>query len=369
MKIAIIGSRGVPNNYGGFEQFAEMVAVLLVKAGHDVTVYNPHYHEYNEPTFQGVKIQKIYNPEEKIGSPGVFIYDYLSMVHASKSKFDIQLYLGYATSSIFYPFVRKRNSIWVTNMDGLEWKRDKWSPTVKKITVFFEKLGVKYSDYLVSDNREIRNYFLNTYQKDSTFIAYGATLFNSPDTSCLKEYELEAYNYDMLVARLEKENNIETILDGYLLSSSDKPMLVIGNHKTPYGELLKAKYANAKDIRFLGGLYNLNLLDNLRWHSRYYFHGHSVGGTNPSLLEAMASGAFIMAHNNLFNRDVLGENAFYFDDAQGVANIIDGKTEVESKRTAFIQNNKTKIDQEYNWQKIADEYETMFKHCLSEKRK
>jgi glycosyltransferase involved in cell wall biosynthesis len=254
-------------------------------------------------------------------------------------------------------------------MDGLEWKRDKWSPTVKKVTVFFEKLGVKYSDYLVSDNREIRNYFLNTYQKDSTFIAYGATLFNSPDTSCLKEYQLDAYNYDMLVARLEKENNIETILDGYLLSSSDKPMLVIGNHNTPYGELLKTKYANATGIRFLGGLYNLNLLDNLRWHSRYYFHGHSVGGTNPSLLEAMASGAFIMAHNNLFNRDVLGENAFYFDDAQGVANIIDGKTEVESKRTAFIQNNKTKIDQEYNWQKIADEYEAMFKQCLSEKRK
>jgi hypothetical protein len=118
-------------------------------------------------------------------------------------------------------------------MDGLEWKRDKWSPTVKKVTVFFEKLGVKYSDYLVSDNREIRNYFLNTYQKDSTFIAYGATLFNNPDTSCLKEYQLDAYNYDMLVARLEKENNIETILDGYLLSSSDKPMLVIGNHNTP----------------------------------------------------------------------------------------------------------------------------------------
>ena len=250
MKIAIIGSRGVPNNYGGFEQFAEMVAVLLVKAGHEVAVYNPHYHEYNEPTFEGVKIQKIYNPEEKIGSAGVFIYDYLSMRHASKSKYDILLFLGYATSSIFFPFVRKRKSVWVTNMDGLEWKRDKWSPTVKKLTIFFEKLGVKYSDFLVSDNREIRNYFLNTYQKDSAFIAYGATLFDKPDASYLNEYQLKEGKYDMLIARLEKENNIETILDGYLLSSSDLPMLVIGNHNTPYGEVLKTKYANATGIRF-----------------------------------------------------------------------------------------------------------------------
>jgi glycosyltransferase involved in cell wall biosynthesis len=254
-------------------------------------------------------------------------------------------------------------------MDGLEWKRDKWSPTVKKLTIFFEKLGVKYSDYLVSDNREIRNYFLNTYQKDSAFIAYGATLFNQPDASYLNEYQLEQGKYDMLIARLEKENNIETILDGYLLSSSNMPMLVIGNHNTPYGELLKTKYANATGIRFLGGLYNLNQLDNLRWHSRYYFHGHSVGGTNPSLLEAMSSGAFIMAHNNLFNRDVLGENAFYFDNNQDVANIIDGTTEVESKRATFINDNKIKIENEYNWQKIASEYETMFKQCLSEKRK
>ncbi|MFM7016890.1 MAG: DUF1972 domain-containing protein [Bacteroidota bacterium] len=369
MKIAIIGSRGVPNNYGGFEQFAEMVAVLLVKAGHQVTVYNPHYHEYNEPTFQGVNIQKIYNPEEKIGSAGVFIYDYLSMRHAAKSKFDILLFLGYATSSIFFPFVRKRKSVWITNMDGLEWKRDKWSPTVKKLTLFFEKLGVDYSDYLVSDNREIRNYFLTTYKKDSAFIAYGATLFDNPDSSHLNEYHLQEGQYDLLIARLEKENNIETILDGYLLSSSDLPMLVIGNHHTHYGEFLKSKYANSKHIRFLGGLYNLALLDNLRWHSRYYFHGHSVGGTNPSLLEAMSSGAFIMAHNNLFNRDVLGVNAFYFDNAQAVADILDGKSEVESKRHEYIQNNKNKIAQEYNWQKIADEYETMFKQCLAEKRK
>lgn len=368
MKIAIIGSRGIPNNYGGFEQFAEMVAVLLVKAGHQITVYNPHYHDYNKPDFQGVKIEKIYNPEEKIGSAGVFIYDYLSMRNASKSKYDIILFLGYATSSIFFPFVRKRKSVWITNMDGLEWKRDKWSPTVKKLTLLFEKLGVKYSDYLVSDNREIRNYFLTTHKKDSTFIAYGATLFNQPDETYLKEYKLEKGKYDILIARLEKENNIETVLDGYLLSSSEMPMLVIGNHNTNYGDYLKSKYANSKHIRFLGGLYNLTLLDNLRWHSRYYFHGHSVGGTNPSLLEAMSSGAFIMAHNNLFNRDVLGENAFYFDDAQGVAAILDGKTEVESKRQLFISNNKTKIEQEYNWQKIADEYEAMFKECLKEKR-
>lgn len=369
MKIAITGSRGIPNNYGGFEQCAENLAVLLVEFGHHVTVYNPDYHEFDEPIYNGVNIVKQWNPEKKIGTFGNFIYDFKCMKHAIKNETDILLVLGYTTASIFFPILNKKKSILVTNMDGLEWKRDKWNAVVKKLALWFESLGAKYSDYLVSDNREIRNYILSTYKKDSTFIAYGATLFSSPNESILKDYNVTQGNYDMLIARLEKENNIETALDGVVKSNSKIPMLVIGNCKTPYGIELVEKYKSSKNILFLGGVYNQDHLNNLRWFARFYFHGHSVGGTNPSLLEAMASNAFILAHNNLFNRDVLESNAYYFGNGDEVAEILNDEANLKTNREKFIEANRNKINNEFNWKKIASEYEELFKTVLTLQRK
>ena len=366
MRIAITGSRGIPNNYGGFEQCAENLAVLLVKAGHEVTVYNPDYHEYNQPDYHGVRIVKIGNPEKKIGTAGNFIYDYGCMKHALKEKCDILLVLGYTTASVFFPFLRKGKSILVTNMDGLEWKRDKWNAAIKKLAKWFESLGAKYSDHLVSDNGEIRNYLLQEYGKDSTFIAYGAEIFDQPDANILQQYNIAPGEYDLLIARLEKENNIETILDGIVLSGVQKPFLVIGKHQTAYGEFLKNKYKDHPGIRFMGGIYNLNHLNNIRWYGRYYFHGHSVGGTNPSLLEAMASGAYIISHNNLFNRDVLGEHAFYFGNPREVAALLSKTEDLEAKRKEYIGVQTEKIRSQYNWKKIAGEYEELFKRLLNQ---
>ncbi len=369
MKIAITGSRGIPNNYGGFEQCAENLAVLLVEAGHEVTVYNPDYHDYNIDSYKGVRIVKQWNPEKKIGTIGNFIYDYRCIQHAISENCDILLVLGYTTASVFFPFLNKKKSILVTNMDGLEWKRNKWNMIIKKLALWFEKLGAKYSDYLVSDNREIRNYLQRTYKTDSTVIAYGATLFRDPQESILQEYNIETGKYDILIARLEKENNVETVLDGVLLSSSSTPTLVIGNHQTAYGNYLKEKYKAHSHIRFMGGIYNLNHLDNLRWHARFYFHGHSVGGTNPSLLEAMSSGAFILAHDNLFNRDVLGSNAYYFESPEAAAQLLRAPEKCLEQRDRFIQANFLKIENEYNWQKITNEYEDLFKTVLTSHNK
>jgi glycosyltransferase involved in cell wall biosynthesis len=369
MKIAITGSRGIPNNYGGFEQCAENLAVLLANEGHDVSVYNPHYHNFNESTFHGVKIIKRYNPEKKIGTLGNFIYDYLCMTHAIKNKCNVLLVLGYTTSSIFYPILNKNQSILITNMDGLEWKRDKWNSFVKKCAKWFEKLGALYSDFLISDNREIQNYILEEYNKDSTFIPYGAELFNDPNKDILTEYNLEPYHYDMLIARLEKENNIEVILDGIIASKSTITFLVIGNHQTKYGEYLKHKYSSYPTIIFYGGIYNMNHLNNLRWFCRFYFHGHSVGGTNPSLLEAMASGAFILAHDNKFNRDVLQENSFYFKNSAEVSNLVNTHIDLEKYRNIYIEANFEKIKNQYNWHIVAKEYETLFNSVTTEPQK
>lgn len=367
MRIAITGTRGIPNNYGGFEQCAENLAVLLVKAGHEVSVYSPDYHEYDKDEFHGVKIIKQWNPEKKIGTLGNFIYDYKCMRHALKSECDILLVLGYTTASVFFPFLRKRKSILVTNMDGLEWKRDKWNDVVKKLAKWFESLGARYSDHLISDNGEIKNYLLQEYALDSTFIAYGAEVFSSPNESILSSYGVEAKKYDLLVARLEKENNIEIILDGIVLSGEKTPFLVIGKHQTPYGEYLKEKYTSSNHIRFMGGIYNQDHLNNLRYFGRYYLHGHSVGGTNPSLLEAMASSAYILSHDNLFNRDVLGSQAWYFNSPEALARLIMNPAQLETTRALYIHTQLEKIKREYNWQKIAMQYEDVFKSVL-EKR-
>ena len=166
MKIHICGTRGIPNNYGGFEQCAEKLAELLADAGHDLTVYNPHYHSYKETTLGKIKISHQWNPEHSIGTIGNFIYDYRCMKHAYASNADIILVLGYTTASIFFPAIRNNRSVLITNMDGLEWKRDKWNFAVKKIAKWLEKLGAKYSDYLVSDNRQIQKYLLEEYQRE-----------------------------------------------------------------------------------------------------------------------------------------------------------------------------------------------------------
>lgn len=360
LRIAITGSRGIPNNYGGFEQFAERLSTILVKKGHLVTVYNPHFHPYAQEEFEGVRIVKCHSPEKTIGAAGNFVYDYLCMRHALREKCDILLVLGYTTSSIFNPILPRGRSIMVTNVDGLEWKRDKWNSATKFIIRKLEALGARYGGHLVSDNQEIRNYLLRIYEKDSTFIAYGADLPGPPSSTDLTPFGLLPRKFDMLIARLEKENNIETILDGIGASDGNTPFLVIGNHTRKYGGFLKKKYASTPRIRFVGGIYDMNILNSLRGLCRFYFHGHSVGGTNPSLLEAMASGALIVSHDNLFNRNVLGEDAFYFKSPADISNLLSDERSLEDARDRMTSRQLEKIAVEYSWERIAGQYESLF---------
>jgi len=249
-------------------------------------------------------------------------------------------------------------------MDGLEWKRTKYNSMVQKFLMFAEKLAVKHSDYLISDSIGIQKYLKGKYGVASTYIAYGATVFDNPEVSVISQYNVEKEQYNMLIARLEPENNIETILDGIVLSKNKTPMLVIGNHNTKFGNYLKDKFAVYPAIRFVGAVYNHGHLDNLRYFSNLYFHGHSVGGTNPSLLEAMASGALIVAHKNDFNSAILKENAAYFSDAHDVEKILLQTKKSDNLR--LIQNNFDAIAGEFNWNKINGEYLQLFREKLSE---
>lgn len=366
MKIAILGTRGVPNYYGGFEQFAEFFSVYLVEKGHEVYVYNSHNHPFQEKTFHGVNIIHKNDPEHKLGTFGQFIYDYNCILDSRKREFDIILQLGYTSNSVWY-FLLPKKPIIITNMDGLEWKRTKYSKPVQQFLKFAERLAATSSDFLISDSIGIQTFLQKRYLKESTYIAYGANAFTNPNAAILKEYNLEKETYNMIMARFEPENNLEMVLDGVAMNEDKTPILVIGKHNTKYGEYLKNKYKSHSNIRFLGGIYNLEHLNNLRYFSNLYFHGHSVGGTNPSLLEAMASRAFVIAHDNDFNKAILKENAHYFSNPMEVKNILN--TIKKSDNLQLVQNNFDAIVNEYNWDKINGEYLQLFEECFSNTKK
>ena len=366
MKIAILGTRGIPNNYGGFEQCAEFLSIGLVKKGHKVTVYSPSFHPFNEQFYKGVQIIKKNSPINIFGkSASNFIYDYLCLKDATKKDFDIILQLGLITSALSIIFCKHRGKTIVTNIDGLEWKRSKWNRLVQKLTRLLEKYGVKYSDYLIADNLAIKDYLFEKYNVESRKIEYGTVPLEKPDISFLQKYRMSEGNYLVTIARLEPENNIEMICDGYINSKIKMPYYIIGNHLTDYGDFLKDKY-RGYDIKFLGGIYDKKCLDSIRYYSFCYIHGHSVGGTNPALLEAMAAKSLIIAHKNRFNRSVINDDAFYFSSAYDITKILK-RSNLLSDKNKFIANNCKKINQLYSWRVIVGKYEKYFLEILNKK--
>ncbi|MBL7859884.1 MAG: DUF1972 domain-containing protein [Cyclobacteriaceae bacterium] len=358
MKIGIIGTRGIPNNYGGFEQLAEYLSKGLVERGHQVIVYSTHNHSYKESIWNGVQLIHKYNAEVHLGTFGQFIYDLLCILDSRRRDFDIVLQLGYTSNSIWGWLLPSSARIF-TNMDGLEWKRTKYSRLVQHFLRYAEKLAVKTSDCLISDSIGIKKYLLDKYNRNSEFIPYGTHEFNAPNIDILTGYGLAPTSYNMLIARMEPENNIETILNGVVGSLSERKFLVIGNCKTnTFGRHLLSKFSNDQRIYFLGAIYDIEILNNLRYFSNIYFHGHSVGGTNPSLLEAMASNSLICAHQNPFNESVLGREAFYFSSSIDVSKIIDSS--VDKNASTFMTRNLMKVRDSYSWDKIVSDYENLF---------
>jgi glycosyltransferase involved in cell wall biosynthesis len=361
LKIAILGTRGIPNYYGGFEHISEYVSAGLVKRGHSVSVYNSHNHPYKEDTWNGVDIIHCYDPEYVIGTAGQFVYDFNCIMDARRRKFDVVLMMGYTSSSVWgmlYP----QKSVIITNMDGLEWKRSKYSKKVQQFLKFAEKLAVKYSDYYISDSVAIKSYLGEKYEIDSKYIPYGADLLADEER---EEHQLNANvnpDYFLLMARMEPENNIETILDGFNSSNSPKNFKVIGDTSNRFGQFITNKFNNDERIQFQGPIFDNVRVRAMQNNSYLYFHGHSVGGTNPSLLEAMASEALIAAHDNPFNQAVLTTDAFYFSNATEVKHIVE-TVQREAVETAMVKNNLYKIQNQFNWEKIIDQYEEFILDC------
>lgn len=376
MKIAFVSTRGIPNNYGGFEQFAEYISVGMAQRGHEVVVYSPKFHPYQESTYKGVRIKHIYSPETWMGSSvGSFFYDFASLRDALKKEdFDIIYEGGYTSiipAYIWFNVKKRKRPIFTTNMDGLENKRSKFSPMVRRFLDWEEKMAVKYSHYLIADNMGIHDYYKEKYGKESKFLAYGADIHDDFKAEYLEEFGLKSEEYYILIARLEPENNIVMAIEGYLHSKENgrRPLIVVGKTNTPHGKELVEKYGNERNVEFVGGIYDFKKLDSVRHFSKAYFHGHSVGGTNPSLLEAMAAGCFIFAHDNIFNRAVLKENAFYYPSADKVTEYLNRiDTIAEGSKIQYTARNIEVIRNEYSWESLIDKHEKYFYWLLSQKQ-
>ena len=241
-------------------------------------------------------------------------------------------------------------------MDGLEWKRSKYSKYVQRFLKYAEKLAVNSSDQLVADSPGIQDYLKKEYSTQSSFIAYPAKEVMIFDESLLKEYSLEPGKYDLVIARMEPENNIEEILKSY--ENSSAKLILFGSYNNKFGSYLKNKYTGI-NILFAGALYNKSTLNSLRHFCRYYLHGHSVGGTNPSLLEAMSCGCHVISNDNPFNRAVLKNNAMYFNDSSDLIGIINTEIDVIEK-DRFLSNNQKAIRDEYSTEKIGKKYLDLF---------
>lgn len=361
VKIGIIGSRGIPNHYGGFEQFAQYLSVGLIENGFDVWVYNSSTHPYKEAKWEGVNLIHCNDPEDRTGTSGQFIYD-LNCINDSRHRdFDVILQLGYTSSSVWHRRLPAGARI-ITNMDGLEWKRSKYSYLVRRFLKHAEKLAVRSSHALVADSEAIQQYLWETYQAPSTFIPYGADIYEDAQPNRLHEFGLVQQGYYLLIARMQPDNHIEVVINGVLGSGTKLPLVILGDTANNHGRYLEKNY-RSQQIRFAGGVFDKELLNQLRRNCALYFHGHSAGGTNPSLLEAMAASSPICAHDNPFNKSVLGNDACYFRTSSDISALIDGTCN-EFNWESMIRSNIHKIKVTFSWQKVIQAYIRLFNEVL-----
>lgn len=322
-KLSILGCRGIPGNHGGFETFAERLSHYLVGQGWEVTVYCEDYQgkKISETIWHGIRLINIPVPTESASA--TILFDWKSTLHAAKEG-NLVLTLGYNTA-IFCGIYRLKGLTNVINMDGLEWRRQKWSTPEKAWLYVNERFGCWFGNHLVADHPEIANHLATrVLRRKITTIPYGAERVGRADASLLKQYALEPGKYSIIIARPEPENNILEIVSAFSSRPRGSKLVVLGNYRPGKNQFHKKVLAAASsEVVFPGGIYDQETVGALRYYATLYIHGHSVGGTNPSLVEAMGAGASVLAHNNHFNSWVAGPGAHYFTDATDCAKAFD----------------------------------------------
>ena len=353
-KVAIIGTVGVPAKYGGFETLVENMIGKNASENVEYTIFcsGKSYKERLE-SYKGAHLDYISLKANGVQST---LYDIVSMMRTS-NKFDVALVLG-VSGCIFLPVFRCffKNRL-IVNIDGLEHRREKWGRFAKWFLKKSEAMAVKHADVVVADNKGIQEYVRRTYHKEAALIAYGGDHVEREVSvaQCervLKEYNIEKGNYAISVCRIEPENNCHMILEAF--SKSDKQLVYIGNwERSEYGRALKEKYSQFPNINMHSPEYNLDTLYILRSNASVYIHGHSAGGTNPSLVEAMFFGKPIFAFDVVYNRATTEDKAYYFKNSEELEELLK-----QSNMDGTIM--KRIAEERYTWKKIASQYEALY---------
>jgi glycosyltransferase involved in cell wall biosynthesis len=365
-RIAIIGTRGIPAHYGGFETFAEEISPRLVQAGFDVAVQCDN-RDLQTQDWSGVKLY--YSPITKSGHPLKYYFDGLQW---GLRNADIILVAGTGGSFFYFLNIFHRKII-ITNTDGLESGRRKWSLPKRWYVKLSEVLAARLSDHLIADSEAVSWYLKKKYPSAGHKISvaeYGAELNDHYDPEVPGKYSVMPWEYYLVVSRIEPENNLTMIIDGFLESKTRYPLLIVGPFgKTKYCLNLVEKFKSER-VHFTGGIFNRRELNSLRFACKAYIHGHSVGGTNPSLLEAMGNGNITICHDNDFNREVTSGVQYYFTDPQDLARSINSVETMSKEETDDFRNKSLeRIKTYYNWDNILKKYSAIFKKILSDKAK
>ena len=315
-KIAILGTRGVPAQHGGFETFAEYLSLYLVSKGWDVTVYcqeDSASSEIKDDIWFGVK--RVFIPVSRSGAGGTIEFDWKSVFHVIRSKHRLVLTLGYNTAAFCLPY-RLFGVDNVINMDGIEWMRDKWQPHERAWLWLNERIGCMVGNHLVADHPQIQTHLeTRVSNRKITMIPYGARPVESADVGLLDRYGLQAGRFVSVIARPEPENSVLEVVQAFSRKKRGVKLVMLGNYSAEKNAFHRSVLDAASDeVLFPGAIYEKAVVDAIRVYSRVYVHGHRVGGTNPSLIEALGARSAVLAHDNRFNRWVVGDGARYFSD-------------------------------------------------------
>lgn len=357
LDIAMIGTRGIPAAYGGFETAVEEVGKRLVERGHRVTVYT-RGSERREREYLGMRV--IHLPALRQKQLETLSHTALSTLHAITRKAPDAAFVFNAANSPLVPLLRGRGIPVALHMDGLEWKRSKWGARGKAYYRWAEEFGVRWADALIADAPGIAEYYRTEFGVPTELIRYGAPILDTAPVAGIRDLGLESGGYHLVVARFEPENHVLEIVEGYRASSATIPLVVVGS--APYGaeytQRIQAAAEGDPRIRLLGGVFDQDLLDALYFHARTYVHGHSVGGTNPSLLRAMGAGTAVVAWDVTFNRETLDDLGWFFEDADEAErhfSALEGDTEIPALAAAV----KERARAHFRWDDVTSAYEDL----------
>jgi glycosyltransferase involved in cell wall biosynthesis len=358
MRIAILGTRGIPANYGGFETFAEHLSTRLVARGHEVTVYcRAHYVSPRQLEFQGVRLKVL--PTIRHKYLDTVVHSFLSALHAVPQRYDAALICN-AANAPFAPILRLTGTPVALNVDGLEHKRKKWNWIGRKYYLMAERMATMLPNETITDARVIQEYYLARHRAQSTMIAYGAEIERRIDPS-VRRWRVEPNRYVLYVSRLEPENNAHLVVEAFKRVRTGHKLLIVGDapYAREYINDLKGRARRDKRIVFTGFVFGRDYRT-LQQNAYCYVHATEVGGTHPALLEAMGFGNCVLTLAAPENIEAIGDAGIAYADEADLAEKLQRVLRDGSLVQAYRNRAQARVKQAYDWDYVVDRYEDLF---------